>query len=168
MANFRIRETGEVVSQGELRRRHWNTSFPAVWDQDVFEHIGIDPVFAAPQPTNTDPLKTVRQNGVVQNSNGNWVDNYEIVDIFADTTVEGVTTTKAQHEEAFMAARNATQWTAIRSDRDNRLKETDWVSIRAADTATPMSAEWAAYRQALRDITTQTDPFSITWPIKPQ
>ena len=167
MANFRIRETGEVVSQGELRRRHWNTSFPAVWNQDVFEHIGIDPIFAAPQPTNTDPLKTVRQNGVVQDSNGKWVDNYEIVDMFADTTDEGVTTTKAQHEEAFMAARNATQWTTIRSDRDNRLKDTDWVSIRAADTATPMSAEWASYRQALRDITTQSDPFSITWPIKP-
>ena len=167
MANFRIRETGEVVSQGELRRRHWNTSFPAVWNQDVFEHIGIDPIFAAPQPTNTDPLKTVRQNGVVQDSNGKWVDNYEIVDMFADTTDEGVTTTKAQHEEAFMAARSATQWTAIRSERDRRLNETDWVSIRAADTATPMSAEWAAYRQALRDITTQSDPFSITWPIKP-
>ena len=60
-----------------------------------------------------------------------------------------------------------TQWAAIRLDRDNRLKETDWVSIRAADTATPMSAEWAAYRQALRDITTQTDPFSIIWPTKP-
>jgi hypothetical protein len=167
MANFRIRETGEVVSQGELRRRHWNTSFPAVWNQDVFEHIGIDPIFAAPQPTNTDPLKTVHQNGVVQDSNGQWVDNYEIVDLFADTTVEGVTTTKAQHEEAFMAARSATQWIAIRSDRDRRLNETDWVSIRAADTATPMSAEWAAYRQALRDITTQSDPFNITWPTKP-
>ena len=167
MANFRIRETGEVVSQGELRRRHWNTSFPAVWNQDVFEHIGIDPIFAAPQPTNTDPLKTVRQNGVVQDSNGQWVDNYEIVDLFADTTIEGVTTTKAQHEEAYITARNATQWTAIRSDRDNRLKDTDWVSIRAADTATPMSAEWATYRQALRDITTQTDPFSITWPTEP-
>jgi len=167
MANFRIRETGEVVSQGELRRRHWNTSFPAVWDQGVFEHIGIDPIFVSPQPENTDPLKTVRQNGVVQDSNGNWVENWEVVDMFADTTVEGVTTTKAQHEETFMAARSATQWTAVRSDRDNRLKETDWVSIRAADTATPMSAEWAAYRQALRDITTQTDPFSITWPTKP-
>ena len=168
MANFRIRETGEVVSQGELRRRHWNTSFPAVWDQGVFEHIGIDPIFAAPQPTNTDPLKTVRQNGVVQDSNGNWVDNYEIVDMFADSTVDGITTTKAQKEEAFMAARNATQWTAVRTSRDSFLKDTDWVSIRATDTATPMSAEWAAYRQALRDITTQTDPFSITWPTKPE
>tara|TARA_R110000868_G_scaffold409392_1_gene694782 strand:- start:90 stop:593 length:504 start_codon:yes stop_codon:yes gene_type:complete len=167
MSNFRIRETGEVVSQGELRRRHWNTSFPSVWDQGVFEHIGIDPIFVSPQPENTDPLKTVRQNGVVQDSNGNWVENWEVVDMFADTTVEGVTTTKAQHEETYITARNATQWTAIRSDRDTRLKETDWVSIRAADTATPMSAEWAAYRQALRDITTQTDPFSITWPTKP-
>jgi hypothetical protein len=66
-----------------------------------------------------------------------------------------------------MAARSATQWTAIRSDRDNRLKDTDWVSIRAADTATPMSTEWSTYRQALRDVTTQSDPFSITWPTKP-
>jgi len=23
---------------------------------------------------------------------------------------------------------------------------------------------WATYRQALRDITTQADPFNITWP----
>jgi hypothetical protein len=29
------------------------------------------------------------------------------------------------------------------------------------------AAEWSAYRQALRDVTTQTDPFSITWPTKP-
>jgi len=28
-------------------------------------------------------------------------------------------------------------------------------------------AEWVAYRQALRDLTTQTDPFNITWPASP-
>jgi hypothetical protein len=26
------------------------------------------------------------------------------------------------------------------------------------------AATWAAYRQALRDITTQANPFNITWP----
>ena len=168
MSDYRIRETGQVLSQGEVRRLHWNTSFPAVWDASVCEFIGIDPVLQAPQPTNTDPLKTIRLNGVVQDSLGNWVQNWEVVDLFADTTVEGVTTTKAQHEEAFMARRNTERWTQVRSQRDSLLKDTDWLSIRAADTVTPMPTEWSTYRQALRDVTEQSDPFNIVWPTKPE
>ena len=168
MTQYRIRETGEVLSQGEVRRLHSNTSFPAVWDSAVCEFIGIDPVLQAPQPENTDPLKTVRLDGTVQDSLGNWVQNWEVVDLFSDTTVEGVTTTKAQHEEAFMARRNTERWTQIRSQRDSLLKDTDWLSIRAADTGTPMPTEWSTYRQALRDVTGQEDPFNIVWPTKPE
>ena len=168
MSDYRIRATGQVLNQGEVRRLHWNTSFPAVWDASVCEFIGIDPVLQAPQPENTDPLKTIRLNGVVQDSLGNWVQNWEVVDLFADTTVEGVTTTKAQHEESFMARRNTERWTQVRSQRDSLLKDTDWLSIRAADTATPMPTEWSTYRQALRDVTEQSDPFNIVWPTKPE
>jgi hypothetical protein len=168
MSQYRIRATGQVLNQGEVRRLHWNTSFPAVWDASVCEFIGIDPVLQAPQPTNTDPLKTIRLNGVVQDSLGNWVQNWEVVDLFTDTTVEGVTTTKAQHEEAFMARRNTERWTQVRSQRDSLLKDTDWLSIRAADTVTPMPTEWSTYRQALRDVTEQSDPFNIVWPTKPE
>ena len=168
MSDYRIRETGQVLNQGEIRRLHWNTSFPAVWDAAVCEFIGIDPVLQAPQPTNTDPLKTVRLNGTVQDNLGNWVQNWEVVDLFADTTVDGVTTTKAQREEAFMAKRNADRWTQVRTQRDSLLKDTDWLSIRAADTGTPMPTEWATYRQALRDVTEQSDPFNIVWPTKPE
>jgi hypothetical protein len=168
MSQYRIRATGQVLSQGEVRRLHWNTSFPAVWDASVCEFIGIDPVLQAPEPSNTDPLKTIRLNGVVQDSLGNWVQNWEVVDLFTDTTVEGVTTTKAQHEEAFMARRNTERWTQVRSQRDSLLKDTDWLSIRAADTITPMPTEWSTYRQALRDVTEQSDPFNIVWPTKPE
>jgi hypothetical protein len=168
MSDYRIRETGQVLSQGEVRRLHWNTSFPAVWDSSVCEFIGIDPVLQAPEPSNTDPLKTIRLNGVVQDSLGNWVQNWEVVDLFADTTVEGVTTTKAQHEESFMVRRNTERWTQVRSQRDSLLKDTDWLSIRAADTVTPMPTEWSTYRQALRDVTEQSDPFNIVWPTKPE
>jgi hypothetical protein len=107
-------------------------------------------------------------NGVVQDSLGNWVQNWEVVDLFSDTTVEGVTTTKAQHEESFMARRNTERWTQVRSQRDSLLKDTDWLSIRAADTVTPMPTEWSTYRQALRDVTEQSDPFNIVWPTKPE
>ena len=160
MAEYRLRATGEVLTQGELRRRNSSTSFPAVWDQAVLEYLQIDPIFAAPQPSNTDPLKTIRKNGVIQDNAGKWIENWEVVDLFSGEN-------KAQQETEYLAKRNEEQWKSIREQRDNKLKETDWLSIRAADTGTPMSQDWSNYRQSLRDITNQSDPFSITWPEKP-
>tara|TARA_Y100001972_G_C7574251_1_gene288195 strand:- start:119 stop:553 length:435 start_codon:yes stop_codon:yes gene_type:complete len=55
------------------------------------------------------------------------------------------------------------QWESIRDQRDNLLKQTDW---RASSDLT-LSDEWKTYRQSLRDITTQSDPYNITWPIIP-
>lgn len=55
------------------------------------------------------------------------------------------------------------QWGEVRVQRDNLLKDTDW---RASSDLT-LSNEWKTYRQALRDITTQSDPFNITWPSTP-
>ena len=57
----------------------------------------------------------------------------------------------------------ARKWELIRTERNNKLKETDW---RASSDLT-MSDDWKTYRQALRDITTQSDPDNITWPTKP-
>jgi len=55
----------------------------------------------------------------------------------------------------------------LRSQRDVLLAETDWM----ANSDVTMSDAWATYRQALRDITTQTpsdDELSnITFPTKP-
>ena len=55
----------------------------------------------------------------------------------------------------------------LRSQRDVLLAETDWM----ANSDVTMSDAWATYRQALRDITTQTpsdDALSnITFPTKP-
>jgi hypothetical protein len=44
------------------------------------------------------------------------------------------------------------------------LKDSDWTQV--AD-APGDKAAWATYRQALRDITTGTDPFQIIWPKYP-
>ena len=57
----------------------------------------------------------------------------------------------------------ASQWQNIRQDRDERLKETDW---RATSDRT-LTDNWRDYRQALRDVPTQADPFNITWPNPP-
>ena len=55
------------------------------------------------------------------------------------------------------------KWVAVRNMRNNLLQATDW---RASSDLTLADA-WKTYRQALRDIPTQSDPFNITWPTEP-
>ena len=61
----------------------------------------------------------------------------------------------------------ARKWELIRTERNNKLKETDWVVTKASETGVAVSDDWKTYRQALRDVPTQSDPDNITWPTKP-
>ena len=67
---------------------------------------------------------------------------------------------------------NAEPMRLLRIERDTRIAKTDW---RAGSDLTLASA-WSTYRQALRDMTTQTpklgsdyelDLTSVTWPTEP-
>ena len=60
-----------------------------------------------------------------------------------------------------LQSRVDTQWVVVRSQRNQILKDCDWTQL--ADAPVDKTA-WATYRQELRDITTQPDPFNITWP----
>ena len=55
------------------------------------------------------------------------------------------------------------KWEGIRIERNMKLSLTDW---RALSDLT-LSDEWKTYRQALRDVPTQSDPDNITWPTEP-
>ena len=56
------------------------------------------------------------------------------------------------------------QWATVRLQRNQRLAECDWTQLPDA----PVDAvPWAAYRQELRDITQQLDPFNLVWPTQP-
>ena len=59
------------------------------------------------------------------------------------------------------------QWMLIKLERYQLIQSSDWRVVKATDTGIPLSQEWKDYRQALRDITTQSDPFNIVWPIAP-
>ena len=61
----------------------------------------------------------------------------------------------------------AQKWENVRTQRNGLLIETDWVITKASETGVAVSDDWKTYRQALRDITTQSDPDNITWPTKP-
>ena len=53
--------------------------------------------------------------------------------------------------------------------RKKLLDETDWRVIKALESQTNLQQNWIDYRQALRDITTQSGyPDNVIWPTPPQ
>lgn len=59
-----------------------------------------------------------------------------------------------------------TEWPLVRAKRNQLLAQSDWTQLPDVPIATKEA--WAVYRQALRDVTLQSDPFNITWPVPPQ
>ena len=165
MSEYRIRESGEIKSQGEIRAMHKNTSFPKVWGENVHEAIGIDPVLITPKPESAEAYKHYTRNGAEQDAKGNWVQAWVERDMFSDyTDSEGVTHTKAEQETAYQAKLDATAAKLVRADRDSRLALTDFHAL--SDTV--MSEAMTTYRQALRDVPAQGGfPHTITWPTEP-
>ena len=70
-------------------------------------------------------------------------------------------------DDALAAYQLAEKWKQVRHDRDRLLNETDWIVTKAKETSTNIPAAWKTYRQALRDVPSQSDPDNITWPTKP-
>ena len=77
-----------------------------------------------------------------------------------------LTTEEIAEVEALRAAapsETELKWQRVRSERNSLLAECDW----RANSDLTMSDAWKTYRQALRDVPTQSDPDNITWPTKP-
>jgi hypothetical protein len=162
---FRVRSSGELKTQGEIRKLNPNVSLPKVWNSNVYDTLGIDPVLETPKPDTTGEYKIVVRNGAEQDANNNWVQKWVERDMFSDTEEDGVTTTKAEHEAAYQARLDTEAAERVRSERDQKLKDTDWMGM----SDVTMSTEWATYRQALRDIPSQAGfPHTITWPTEPE
>ena len=159
------RTTGEVKTQGEWRAAFPQMALPRVWGANVCDAMNIDPVLASPAAT-TSAYQYSARDGVEQDANGNWVEKYTATDMFADTTEDGVTTTKAEHEAAYQATLDATTAEGHRATRDAKLAETDFYAL----SDVTMSSEMTTYRQALRDITTHENWPNLEdadWPTKP-
>jgi hypothetical protein len=165
MAEYRHTETGEVKTQGQWRTHYRNTSLPRVWKAATIAGLNLEAVLRSPAATTTAYQTSVRD-GVEQDGNGNWVEKYVARDMFADTTEDGVTTTKAEHEAAYQAGLDASVAESNRNKRDGLLSDTDYFAL----TDVTMDAAMTTYRQALRDITTHADWPNLAqddWPTKP-
>lgn len=150
MAEFRLRATGQVMLEDELRRWAKDNNGPT-WDRttdDVLEALGADVVFEGPQATPT-RYQTAYRNGVEQ-LDGKWYTKYSVADM----------------DDESKAQKDATQAESVRSQRTQLLKDSDWTQV--ADAPVDKTA-WAAYRQALRDIPSQAGfPWGIQWPTQPE
>lgn len=162
---IRIKQTGEVVSEQTFRAMHPNTSMPQQLTEELINNFGGDVVFEGPQASGGTVYQYSQRQGVEQ-INGKWYTKYVLGPVFTDTTAEdGIVTTAAEHEAAYKAMKDAEQAKAVRTQRGEKLKDSDWTQV--ADAPVDQAA-WATYRQALRDISTQEGfPWTINWPEQP-
>ena len=158
MSEYRERSTGEVKSQGQWKTDFANMSLPRVWKTATLDALNLDPVFASPAATTTAYQVSVRD-GVEQDSNGNWVEKYLARDMFADTTEDGVTTTKAEHEAAYQATLDAKTAEGHRATRNKLLDDSDWTQMNDSPLSNEDKTAWATYRNELRNL-----PDDDAWP----
>jgi hypothetical protein len=71
--------------------------------------------------------------------------------------------TNANEEEIVLRVED--KWLEIRYLRNSLLTECDWTQL--SDVSESVRTSYQSYRQSLRDITNQSDPFNISWPVKP-
>jgi len=160
----RIRETGQVMYEGEFRALFPNTSMPQQLSEALLNELGADVVFEGAQATGGTVYQYSQRSGVEQ-VDGKWYTKYILGPVFLDQVVDGVTTTASEHEAAYKASKDAEQAKNVRAERDKKLAECDWTQVEDAPVD---KAVWATYRQALRDVTTQSGfPWTITWPDAP-
>jgi len=169
MSEYRNRTTGVVKTQGQWRNEFANMSLPRVWKAATLDALDLDPVLRSPAATVGDYQVSVRD-GVVQDANGNWVENYVARDMFQDTTEDGVTTTKAEHEAAYQAGLDAKVAEGHRTTRDKLLADTDWTQMNDSPLTNEAKTAWATYRQELRDLTDSDAWPNLAdedWPVAP-
>ena len=164
---IRIRTSGQVMYESEFRN-HMKETTGASWEQtttDVLEALGADVVFEGAQATGGTVYQYSQAQGVEQ-VDGKWYTKYILGPVFIDQVVDGVTTTAAEQEAAYKTAKDTEQAKSVRSTRDEKLKDSDWSQV--ADAPVDKTV-WDTYRQALRDVPTQSGfPWTITWPTQPE
>ena len=144
MKNYAIIDGTTVKSIGTIQQLFPNTSFSAAGPNADFltENNVVELAQTLNYTTPTQKLTTVDA----------YVENGKVYTVKVESTTSDEQTNLTNQ-----------QWVNVRNERDFKLQETDW---RASSDLT-LSDTWKTYRQALRDVPTQSDPFNITWPTEP-
>lgn len=121
----------------DLRGDNPDTSFPTDITNETLASFSVYPVAAAPVPDFDSKTHRVKQN--VQLVDGVWTQVWHL-----------------QELPEQQASAN------IRAERNRRLVDCDWTQLPDAPVD---HIEWATYRQALRDVSSQPGfPWNVEWP----
>ncbi len=151
MIYLKIKKDGTIeypYSINQLKNEYPNTSFP----QDISDCNLIDYNIhqVIPVSNGNDLTKNYIETIPIYIS-GIYYQNWLAIDMSSDE----------------IESRINNQWSSIRIERNNYLSECDWTQLSDSQLTDEEKTEWITYRQDLRDITLQEDPFNITWPTKP-
>lgn len=130
----------------KLRESYPNVSLPAELTDILL--VEWDMYVVTPTPVPSDYTKNITE-GIPTLIDGKYYQTWNQIDA----------------SEAEILYRIENQWEEIRVLRNQLLTECDWTQL--ADVSSETKEAWIVYRQALRNITAQTNPFSIEWPTKP-
>lgn len=166
MAEYRIRNTGEVLTEQQFLNKLKGASFEFPFTLQWLESQGVDVVFEGPQPTLTPPYEYSYRDGV-QQINGTWHTKYSVGPAFVDKIEsDGTVTSAASQEASYKAAMDNNAASQARVRRDLLLAESDFTQLK--DVSLSNNNDWVTYRQALRDVPSQTGfPWNVQWPAKP-
>jgi hypothetical protein len=131
----------------QLRRDENTVSFPQTITNDILEAFGVYVVMQTPKPN--DYTKTITE-GTPNLVDGVYYQNWVLVD----------------STESEIQSRIEYKWDEIRNLRTELLKECDWRVLADSPIGDNRTA-WIEYRQELRNITSQENPFNIVWPTQP-
>lgn len=136
-----------IVDRSQLSTLYPNTAFPDSFSGD--KDYNLYPLDDEPLYT-SDVFKKVVDLGPerVENTDRFRI-KYEIVDLSVDEKTEVINK----------------QWVRVREIRNALLGQSDWIVSKSSEKNEPVPANWQTYRQALRDVTLQQDPFNIVWPV---
>jgi hypothetical protein len=157
---LRERATGQIITDAQFKALYPNTSFPAVIDYAAW---GYDVIFEGAQAAGGTVYQYSMRQGVEQIGD-KWYTKYALGPVFTDTPEA----TAAEQEASYKARLDEEQAGRVRADRNARLAACDWTQVDDAPFDNTGKAEWAAYRQALRDISGQAGfPWEVEWPVEP-
>lgn len=98
----RNQTTGDVVTEGEFRALHSNTSFPQQLTPEILAAFGYDPVLEGAQPSG-EPWQYAQRDGV-EEINSQWFTKYILAPVFATQEEEDVYVAEWQTQQGLAAA----------------------------------------------------------------
>ena len=145
-------ENGEVIkypySIQDLKKDNPNVSFPSIIDEPTRFRYSMLPIQKV--EAQEDYTKNISED-LPELIDGIWTQNWTIID--------------ATQEE--IDQRLSIKWQEVRDERNGKLNSSDWTQLPDSPLTEEQKNAWRQYRQELRDITNQANPFEVIYPVQP-